>query len=106
VSKSDCTERARPYDCKHVLAMAPEGGAVCVKCAETVSSERLFSGCADLGDGWIPVTERLPPHDTTVLVFECIMGEVDVGWYEGGWSCAQFGSPDVTHWRPLPEPPR
>ena len=61
--------------------------------------------------GWIPVTERLPENDQKAL---CIMrydGEfrvlrwnyIDYMWNTGiEW----FREKDVTHWMPLPEPPK
>ena len=57
---------------------------------------------------WIPVTERLPEMYKNVLVirtdgkirFDAI-GSLGV-WYEEIW---HTGNP-VTHWMPLPEPPR
>lgn len=63
---------------------------------------------------WISLTERLPEENREVLVF------IDYGW-KGGERCYLYavsrllnpngvfsvpvGSP-VTHWMPLPEPPR
>ena len=59
---------------------------------------------------WIPVEERLPDYDSTVLMFEQVglftaiaMGRLtrDEGFV------TQDGFPaDVTHWMPLPEPPK
>ena len=59
---------------------------------------------------WISVEERLPDYDSTVLMFEQVglftaiaMGRLtrDEGFV------TQDGFPaDVTHWMPLPEPPK
>lgn len=62
---------------------------------------------------WIPVTERLPENDQWAL---CIMKDKNFGtfrvfqwnyidwqWNDGNeW----FDEEDVTHWMPLPEPPK
>jgi len=51
---------------------------------------------------WIPVTERLPKEEKTVLAF----GTLGVAWldwrHDNKWCC--YGG--VTHWMPLPEPPK
>lgn len=51
---------------------------------------------------WIPVTERLPREEETVLTWgnqETIL----LDWrHDNKWCC--FG--EVTHWMPLPEPPK
>lgn len=60
---------------------------------------------------WIPVEERLPENEVPVL---CTDGDATFfGMYEsdaGIWIML-FGflpasGVDVTHWRPMPEPPR
>ena len=62
---------------------------------------------------WIPVTERLPDNEQRVL---CFMENKDFGtfrvfqwsyidwqWNDGNeW----YDEKDVTHWMPLPEPPK
>ena len=47
---------------------------------------------------WIPVTERLPEK----------YGEHILVCYKDGWVCDQYTPVDdgVTHWMPLPEPPK
>lgn len=59
---------------------------------------------------WIPVTERLPEDDNTI----CILtnGVSDAIGYRGkvfGWHLIwtdYVAESDVTHWMPLPEPPK
>lgn len=50
---------------------------------------------------WIPVTERLPDIGIEVLVYSEDDG-ICVDYYDG----ASFGYYGVTHWMPLPEPPK
>lgn len=67
---------------------------------------------------WIPVTERVPEHGGTVVCRtrdrQLAFGRA-MRWCEqrGGerhekyhWMGYPDGSLDVTHWMPLPEPPR
>ena len=53
---------------------------------------------------WIPVTERLPEKDTRVIVCASLPEGVhsDFIYEDGHW----FVSIGVTHWMPLPEPPK
>ena len=72
---------------------------------------------------WIPVTERLPEESGSYIVTacdeHCAAGEgiwydtvvVVAEYYKGGWSwddggCEYDLSGLVTHWMPLPEPPK
>ena len=60
-----------------------------------------------VGDKWIPVTERLPEICEEVLVCTT-RGNVMTCHYEKDLFI-QYDSwvtPDVTHWMPLPEPPK
>ena len=50
---------------------------------------------------WIPVTDRLPEIGIVVLVYSEDDG-ICVDYYGGD----SFGYYDVTHWMPLPEPPK
>ena len=58
---------------------------------------------------WISVKDRLPENCIEVLVYDTDCGIV-IGWYdkEIGDFAADFISPldAVTHWIPLPEPPK
>ena len=58
----------------------------------------------NVGDKWIPVTERLPEEDGDYLVY---CGEYDgicVLYYKKGKWRSKWK--EVTHWMPLPEPPK
>lgn len=59
---------------------------------------------------WIPVTERLPEPFENVLVANKRGKhyDIDKGWWNGSFfdRCAKGGYHNVTHWMPLPEPPK
>ena len=57
---------------------------------------------------WIPVTERLPEEDGWYLVYRGEYGGICIVHYKvlktkGKWMCKWE---EVTHWMPLPEPPK
>ena len=57
-------------------------------------------------DGWIPVNERLPENDRSVLMCGDT-GCIDVGWWNGKRWKTGFSHADnfeAVAWRPLPEP--
>jgi hypothetical protein len=69
---------------------------------------------------WISIKERLPMKNKRVLVYESLHKEVTIGEApigdDGFWSIVesfdQYSrdcsgiSADITHWMPLPEPPK
>lgn len=73
----------------------------------------------ETGSKWIPVTERLPEDEELVLI-HCKNGAMFVGYcgkqycdYERRWriktalnSTKLLNLGRVTHWMPLPEPPK
>lgn len=70
---------------------------------------------------WVKVEDRLPRYNETVLVYRPSMaekilvdnyygfyGEDDDEWFEG-WACYgknSTGNDVITHWMPLPHPPK
>lgn len=57
--------------------------------------------------GWISVKDRLPNDNQRVIVYRPDMSEIDVGdiSIQWGWNCKRKKT-DITHWMPLPEPPK
>jgi hypothetical protein len=62
---------------------------------------------------WISVKERLPKDNIQVLMYDVVNDEVYIGRYLYSQpSFPVFGSFgrgrtfDITHWMPLPEPPK
>ena len=56
---------------------------------------------------WISVKEQLPPGGVRVLIW-CGPGTfVDFATldWKYGWHYDDYGSPEPTHWMPLPAPP-
>jgi hypothetical protein len=61
----------------------------------------------NVGHKWIPVTERLP--DAWVDVLSCDRNKnltVDCVDKKGKWYSEYTDLEEVTHWMPLPEPPK
>ena len=61
---------------------------------------------AALNNRWIPVWDRLPEEGQEIIT--CTLhrwGDRTVG-VKIFWSERQYGWGDVTHWMPLPEPPK
>lgn len=60
-------------------------------------------------DMWIPVSDRLPPNYKPVLALNS-RGEYGIAWYYCWWNSReedyQFDVSKITHWMPLPEPPK
>ena len=59
---------------------------------------------------WISVDDRLPENEKEGVLIALRWGEVDIGWCEDGrWGSEfvnEYEDGEVTHWMPLPEPPK
>ena len=61
---------------------------------------------------WIPVTERLPDHGKIVLCrltfneLRILQWDNVIKWWLGYGTGDDWRQKDVTHWMPLPEPPK
>lgn len=65
----------------------------------------------NVGGKWIPVTERLPGGECIALGYqnEMLIGYIgDSEYSDTGYAAESDGEhlSDVTHWMPLPEPPK
>ena len=59
---------------------------------------------------WISVDDRLPENGKEGVLIALRWGEVDIGWCEDGrWRSEfvnEYEDGEVTHWMPLPNPPK
>lgn len=54
---------------------------------------------------WVSVEDRLPKPFENVIVFRD--GKIAIDYNEGnGWFAYDFNGKRVTHWMPLPQPPK
>ena len=66
-----------------------------------------IAGVAVMMNEWININDKLPEKGRYVLVYDCCTG-VQCGTNYGGdiWDFGYGLSRNVTHWKPLPEPPK
>lgn len=92
-------------DCENCEGL--ESGALCDKVYYGKQADHLISHGVTV-QRWIPVSESLPEKFQIVLRlrncrdafgFECVMRN-------GGWLNDDVLDAPVTHWMPLPEPPK
>jgi hypothetical protein len=69
-----------------------------------------FATDTKVGDKWISVDDRLPENDAKVLVCDTREDYVSSWVYfgDGLWFGEEvvWTTKDITHWMPLPEPPK
>ena len=98
-------------------------------CKQANDELRLRSGCSTWGDfadhliangvtldnqvssrKWIPVSERLPEKRETVLVCDVRENYMNAWEYLGRdewlYDSSIWETKEITHWMPLPEPPK
>lgn len=99
ISRQAAIDRFMPY--VHVDEKIP---------AETVIEELHMFPAVDMQESkqrWIPCSERLPKEKQRVIV-RCATVGTTVGWILWGEWMTDLGRgcADVTHWMPLPQPPK
>lgn len=107
----------RPEEIKKGLECCTDGNFTCMQCpyrdlapdcskALRADYRALFQQLEAQVPRWVPVTERLPEDGKDVLVL--IRGIVDVGFHfaQYGWETYTMRTVGITHWMPLPEPPK
>ena len=59
---------------------------------------------------WVSVKDGLPKNGKEGVLIALRWGEVDIGWCEDGrWDSEfvnEYEDGEVTHWMPLPQPPK
>lgn len=58
---------------------------------------------------WVSVDERMPEDNDDVLIVcrsKYGLYNIDIGYYNGEQIVRLVGREEVTHWMPLPEPPK
>ena len=104
-SPDNCEKRGRKtcYECvaNHFFA-----NGVRLESEQATSDKASKVVEIDQFNKWIPVTERFPENDTAVIVatdngivFQCLYA------YDG-WDLWDGYTVNITHWMPLPEPPK
>ena len=73
-------------------------------------AEQIYNAGYRKQSEWISVKDRLPETDDKVLCCEA-SGEMYVGMYlktrrVAGWITPYSGDRPITHWMPIPEPPK
>lgn len=71
------------------------------------SQQRYFTDVQPV-NRWISIKEKLPPEDESVLIYTIMGMCVAARWNDRFFvsKTASFAKYDVTHWMPLPEPPK
>jgi hypothetical protein len=75
--------------------------------------EELFAADNNVSRKWIPVTERLPEKNNQWVLCLCVGGAMEVlkfdyvMWnWDSQYPSRCYMESYVTHWMPLPEPPK
>ena len=72
--------------------------------AEEIADKLIANGVTI--QKWIPVTERLPEYGQRVLAYSGKVFKPSVFWYIFYSENYSIWKDEVTHWMPLPKPPK
>jgi len=86
-------------------------------CLDDQTSRRhaFLAGYQAVAPQWISVKDRLPEIGVDVLIsygglpfyhLAFLTHNGDIKWFNGNHSNTEYSLDDVTHWMPLPEPPK
>ena len=100
--------------CENCSMQGDEGQPCTSRCEDYALVLKIPAADVEPKRRWIPVTERLPKHLTSVIVHRKDGGifiweyfdtsPTDECWIDDSANVYLFY--DVTHWMPLPEPPK
>lgn len=102
--KSECLEELKPF-----MTELIKGYTEAIKGITPMLIDNARLTIKSNKEHWIPVSERLPKKGVAVLCacranIKCVMKWDGIDWYENPTRCYMSGF--VTHWMPLPEPPK
>lgn len=74
---------------------------------EDVLNKLAYYEDKEESNGWISVKKKLPKDNDRVLAFTESNRNADIGGISVQWGwCCKRKIMDITHWQPLPEPPK
>lgn len=106
MQKVNRKEKSICPNCIHHNLCIAENNQPCFECNRFIDAHGVTV------QEWIPVTERLPEQTSRCLVarWDYVTDKpfIDILWFEKGvwWNRLHGGNYAVTHWMPLPEPPK
>ena len=102
-------EIKRGLECCHELACTKCPYWLTKGCAEVLQEDAkvCIQQLEQSVPRWISVEERLPENDDAVLIMDNGIGMGYYNIYSDEWTdCETADTIRVTHWMPLPEPPK
>ena len=96
-----------PYTCESESSSCEL--TTCTECRARSTADLLIANGVTVQE-WISVDDRLPENGKEGVLIALRWGEVGIGWCEDGrWDSEfvnEYEDGEVTHWMPLPEPPK
>ncbi|MFR5258427.1 MAG: DUF551 domain-containing protein, partial [Klebsiella pneumoniae] len=97
-------------DSEPVIVVGDDGGDALsyrrlIQSFEPGTKLYLHAQPAPVVSGWIPVSERMPENDGAYLCWDNRY-VTTYAFIFGAWQASQFVAKNITHWMPLPNPPK